>query len=307
METCKTGFRYYGAKQNMVSKILPLIPAHTVWAEPFCGSAAITAGKPCPKITNTHHYREAINDNNRHVYNFFKVLQNENLRKELLIMLEFTPYSRDERKDAYKVLQNPELFSKVEWAHAFFVQCNSGVSGLFGGDLGFGRRGPNNVLSAWLNYIDERLLTFTRRLRHCYIENISALDFIKKWDSEDTCFYVDPPYWNSDCKQYTTLTNNATYTQQDFIELVELLQSCKASVILSCYPNEDMPEKWKLIEFETIKSTGKNTCLAGKETRKLRKTECVYFKSSIGYSENLKRLIEKGQMDCFKGEYYKKD
>ena len=303
METCKTGFKYYGAKQKMVSKIIPLIPAHMVWAEPFCGSAAVTVGKSWPKVTNSSHYREALNDNNKHVYNFYKVLQDERLTAKLMRKLEFTPYSRDERKDAYKILQNPEAFSKVAWAHAFFVQCNSGVSGIFRkGNFGFGKRGLNNVTSSWLHYIDERLLTFARRLRHCYIENIDAFDFIKKWDSEDTCFYVDPPYWNSDCKQYTTLTDNALYTQKDFIELVELLQKCKGSVILSCYPNKGMPEKWKLIEFETIKSTGKNTCLLGDTTRNLRKTECVYFKPSSGYSDTLKKLIEKGQMDCFEEE-----
>lgn len=37
----KTPVTYYGGKQTMVSKILPLIPEHKLYAEPFAGGAAI--------------------------------------------------------------------------------------------------------------------------------------------------------------------------------------------------------------------------------------------------------------------------
>lgn len=61
----KPPFSYYGGKQRMASKIIPYIPKHTVYVEPFCGSATILFKKPWPNVTNTHHYREYINDTNK--------------------------------------------------------------------------------------------------------------------------------------------------------------------------------------------------------------------------------------------------
>ena len=58
----KPPISYYGGKQRMASKIIPLIPPHTVYVEPFAGGAAILFNKPWPSVTNRDHYREIIND-----------------------------------------------------------------------------------------------------------------------------------------------------------------------------------------------------------------------------------------------------
>ncbi len=59
----KTPTSYYGGKQNLVRHILPLIPDHTVYTEPFVGGGAIFWSKP-PSTT------EIINDYNRELINF---------------------------------------------------------------------------------------------------------------------------------------------------------------------------------------------------------------------------------------------
>lgn len=37
----KTPITYYGGKQSMLKNILPLIPPHNVYNEPFAGGAAL--------------------------------------------------------------------------------------------------------------------------------------------------------------------------------------------------------------------------------------------------------------------------
>ncbi|MEJ5328486.1 MAG: DNA adenine methylase, partial [Candidatus Bathyarchaeia archaeon] len=69
----KPPFSYYGGKQKFSSKIIPLIPKHTVYAEPFCGSAAVFFKKPFPSVKDRGNYREAINDTNEWLVNFFRV------------------------------------------------------------------------------------------------------------------------------------------------------------------------------------------------------------------------------------------
>lgn len=74
-EIMKPLLSYYGGKQRLVSKILPYIEAipHTLYAEPFCGGAALLFAKPKRIVTNTDFYREAINDINKLVTNFYRV------------------------------------------------------------------------------------------------------------------------------------------------------------------------------------------------------------------------------------------
>jgi len=41
----RTPVTYYGGKQKMVRHILPIIPEHNLYCEPFCGGAAIFFAK----------------------------------------------------------------------------------------------------------------------------------------------------------------------------------------------------------------------------------------------------------------------
>ena len=64
----KTPITYYGGKQSMLSIILPMIPEHNLYCEPFFGDGAVFFTKEPSKI-------EVINDTNREVVNFYRVAQ----------------------------------------------------------------------------------------------------------------------------------------------------------------------------------------------------------------------------------------
>lgn len=82
----KSPLSYYGGKQRMAKNIIPLIPQHTVYVEPFCGGATILFKKPWPNVTNTHHYREVINDLDNNLIYFFKTLRDNTIVGNMIAM-----------------------------------------------------------------------------------------------------------------------------------------------------------------------------------------------------------------------------
>jgi DNA adenine methylase len=57
-----------GGKRNLIKRILPLIPEHRIYVEPFCGSAKLFFAKEPSKY-------EVISDTNGELINFFLVLK----------------------------------------------------------------------------------------------------------------------------------------------------------------------------------------------------------------------------------------
>jgi DNA adenine methylase len=55
------------------------------------------------------------------------------------------------------------------------------------------RAGMAGAVSRWLGSIDD-LSKIVQRLQRVQIENQSAIEVIKRYDSEETLFYCDPPY-----------------------------------------------------------------------------------------------------------------
>lgn len=64
----KTPITYWGGKQQLIGKILPLIPPHKQYDEPFFGGGAIFFAKEPAEI-------EFINDINGEMVNFYKTLK----------------------------------------------------------------------------------------------------------------------------------------------------------------------------------------------------------------------------------------
>ena len=101
----KTPISYYGGKQKLVTTILPLIPAHKMYVEPFVGGGAIFFSKPPSHI-------EVINDTNKELINFYHILQNRFV--ELQKMVAVTLHSRTLHRDAQVVYEFPHLFDEIK-------------------------------------------------------------------------------------------------------------------------------------------------------------------------------------------------
>jgi DNA adenine methylase len=252
----KPAFSYYGGKQTLSKKIIPLMPNHTVYVEPFCGGASLFFKKP---LIQESSYQEVLNDTNSSVVNFFKTLRET--PQQLINKLAFSPYSLSDFKTANKIYKNPEEYSDLEKAWAFFIACEQSFASNIGSGWGRSRKLTNQVIS-WWNKI-ANLSHCVERMKSVYIENQDALKCIKSWDSPQTLFYLDPPYPGTHCGHYEG------YKQHDFEELLYSLKHCQGSFLLSCYPNESVPDKWEKFQF-------KKRCTVNMNSENTERTEMVW-------------------------------
>lgn len=221
----------------MAHHILPLIPQHTVYVEPFCGGATILFAKPWPSVTNSHYYREAINDQDSRLINFYKQLRENG--EELVRRIQLTPFSEQEHQESLRETLMCE--DKLEAARRYYVNVQQSFSNILNGGWARSVYGTNHA-ATWINKLSS-LHEYIARMQSVHICCADALEVIKKFDSPQTFFYCDPPYPGTDQGHY------GGYSVQDFEKLVALLDSCQASFILSNYDQKGIPSNWERFEF----------------------------------------------------------
>lgn len=217
----------------LLKYLLPLIPKHRIYCEPFFGGGALFFTKPRSEV-------EIINDLNSEVVNFFKVVQTKFPQLQKLVRSSL--HSRELYRQAMVVYKNPDMFTDLRRAWGFWVATNQGFASLIG-SWGFGRE--NSKEKAVARKREGFTRDYARRLEHVQVENNDALKVIQRADSKETFFYVDPPYIGSDQGHYSG------YTEEDYKKLLETLSKVKGKFLLSGYPSTLLKEfikkhKWKV-------------------------------------------------------------
>lgn len=238
-------FGWYGGKFNHLNWLLPLLPETEHYCEPFGGSAAVLINRPPSPV-------ETYNDLDGEVVNFFQVLRDQ--KEELIQAIGLTPFSREELKKA--INGKGEKLSDVERARRFFVrarQTRTGMAqvsreGRWAHCLLCSRSGMGAAVSRWLGSV-EGLSEIAQRLLRVQIEHAPAAEVIKRYDSDKTLFYCDPPYpheTRGDSNMYAFEMSDEEHTQ-----LAELLRNVKGKVAVSSYDCKLMDELyagWNKIE-----------------------------------------------------------
>ena len=222
----KTPITYYGGKQTLAPEIIKRIPPHNLYCEPFCGGAAVFFQKPKSAL-------EVLNDTNQELINFFRVTQTDfvSLEKEVRISL----HSRRLFADASVIYNNPHMFSDIKRAWAVWVLAAQGFAGILDGSWGYDKSKPTTTKKI-TNKREAFTEEFAYRLQNVQLECTDALRIITSRDAPDALFYVDPPYYNSDCGHYDS------YTKEDFQQLLTVLANIKGKFMLSSYPSELLTE-----------------------------------------------------------------
>ncbi|MBS3932993.1 MAG: DNA adenine methylase [Truepera sp.] len=200
--------RYHGGKWNLAPWIIRHFPPHGHYVEPFGGGASVLLRKPRSAL-------ETYNDLEGEVVNFFRVLRER--PKELARAIDLTPYARQEYLECIKPTEwLGEAFDPLEQARRFFVA--SWLSLGANGRQHWRRSGWRYLKTAptwhspavtWCNI--DHLARVAERLKGVQIECKDALDVLRRFDSPQTLFYLDPPYVAS--------TRNQTLTKVYAFEL----------------------------------------------------------------------------------------
>lgn len=257
----KTPISYYGGKQRLVPEILPLIPQHTQYVEPFCGGAAVFWAKP----PSAH---EVINDLDGRVVNFYRVLQTR--FAELQSMIRGTLHSEAEHRRALELL-NDEKANEVGRAWGFWVRTNMSFGNVVGAGFAFSGDGGRPLMTANKR---EAFGGYEGRLSAAEIFSRDAVDLIKLKDSPTTFFYIDPPYVSSECGHYKG------YTSEDFQRLLDTLATIQGKFLLSSYPEGELLTMRALHGWHTKDIEG-TVAVSGKRKERKGKTECLTYNYSL--------------------------
>lgn len=254
----KTPIVYYGGKQNLVNTIVPLIPKHELYCEPFCGGAAIFWAKDTSTV-------EVLNDTNKELMNFYYVVKTDfiNLEREIMITL----HSRDIFRKASVIYNNSDMFTELKRAWALWVLSSQGFAGQIDSSWGYDVA-KRTTTKKIINKRDSFTQDLAIKLQDVQLECADALYIIKSRDRATSFFYVDPPYYNSDMGHYDG------YSLSDFTELLELLSNIKGKFLLSSYPSPILKEFTKLHGWHTQAKVSK-VSVAAKNGNQKSKTEVL--------------------------------
>ncbi len=215
---------YVGGKNRFITKILPMIPAHVTYVEPFAGGAQIFFQKPPSKV-------EVLNDLDGELVNFYRICQSHH--EELLRHMRFLVVSRE----WYSRLQKtpPENLTDIQRASRYFFLQKST----------YGGRVANQSYAAHIlqppNLTRERLVQLIdgshARLGRVQIESLPYEKVIQKYDRATTFFYIDPPYYG------VKGLYRFDFEHDQFEQLARQLKTIKGNFLLS---TNDHPEVRKL-------------------------------------------------------------
>lgn len=237
--------RWPGSKWKSANKIISIMPEHKIYIEPYFGSGAIFFNK---ELCNN----SILNDLDSNVVNLFKVIRNN--PEELALLVEFTPYSREE----YLNSDISEDDNDIDKARKFLVRSNMARGATQSYKPGWRNAGlkesltkKSRVTREW-NKIPKSILEASEKLKNAEIENVDAAKLIKKYNHEDCLFYIDPPYLLN--------TRGGKYYKQELteiehIKLLQVLQDHKAKIILSGYDSQlynEYLKDWRRISFTSI-------------------------------------------------------
>lgn len=243
--------RYLGGKFRAAPKIIGFFPPHRTYCEPYGGFASVLLRKPRSRA-------EIYNDIDDEIDNLFRVLRSPVEGRELVRQVHYTPFSRHEYEAAFLPASDP-----IEQARRTLVKAGMGfgsnsIHKRSGFRHGFTRTGQVPA-GDWAN-LPPALEEIVERLRGVIIEGRPALEVIARYDTEQTLFYVDPPY------PHSVRGSDSRYrhemTDDDHRELAQVLHQVKGMVVLSGYGcplyDAELYPDWQRVEFSTHADGGRD-------------------------------------------------
>ncbi|MGI6341378.1 MAG: DNA adenine methylase [Bacteroidales bacterium] len=240
----KTPITYWGGKQLMTDIILPLIPPHRAYNEPFFGGGAVFFAKRPSEV-------EFINDINGEMVNFYRTLKLK--FDELKTEVDCTLHSEYQHRLARGIYDEPLKHSDVLRAWAVWMLSKQSIYAILtnGWSVSIDKNKARQI--QWSKQTFTNM--YARRLERTSIFCRDALSVIESTDRPTTFHYLDPPYYQADMGHY------GGYTLEDFTNLLNTIEKIQGKFLLSTYPSNVSSEYverngWNMIEIKMHKNAG---------------------------------------------------
>jgi DNA adenine methylase len=194
----RVGGKFYSRKT-----ILPLIPEHEIYVEPFVGGGSVFYGKKPSKV-------EVINDLDTEVYNCHLGGKKSGYLGKFAVTLSEEEFHAVRKS---KPITPVDILIKVN-----VLQSNS--------YLGMCKTFINEESTRWRQKSPKDYPKYADRLKDTIILN-ESYENLFKYDSPTTFFYLDPPY--EDSKK----TTSNLYKSIDYHALRDLLKNLQGKFLLS--------------------------------------------------------------------------
>ena len=231
---------YLGGKRNLAKRIVARIEEieHTIYAEPFVGMGGVFLRR------RRAAHSEVINDLNRDIANFFRILQRHYVAFMDTIRFQITTRAGFERL----VDTDPETLTDLERAARFlYLQRTTFAGKISGRNFGVS---PGMPARFDITKLGPMLEDLHGRLAGVVIECLPYATFIARYDRPDALFYLDPPYWGSE-NDY----GKGLFERADFARLAEVLRGLKGRFLMSLNDVPEVRETFREFEIEALETT----------------------------------------------------
>lgn len=218
--SCKPAITWPGGKSKLLKHILPHIPKHTCYVEPFAGGLAVMLAKPRSPI-------EVLNDLNGDLVTFYRCVRFH--ADTLLTELEFVLNSRQEFTDFIRQTGLTDIQRAARW---FFRNRNC-FRGANLETFGISATSSGTGACSSRAYRMEAIRQLNIRLDRVTVENLDWQKCLDVYDRKDSFFFCDPPYTSCDAGMYSA------WTVADVMKFRERLDRLKGRWIVTL---NDAPE-----------------------------------------------------------------
>lgn len=231
---------YLGGKRNLARRLCSLIDTipHRTYVEPFVGMGGIFLRRTKqPPV-------EVINDISGDVATLYRVLQEH--YPYFMDMLRWRITSRAEFQRLLG-LPGDRLTDLQRAARFLYLQRLSFGGKVSGRTFGVDKRTPGRFDVTKLEPV---LADLNERLAPVVIEQLPYAEVIRRYDSKETLFYLDPPYWNCE-NDYGA----GVFERGDFERMAEQLADIEGQFVLSINDTPGARAVFGRFELEEVETT----------------------------------------------------
>lgn len=209
---------YVGGKRILAAQIVRAIERipHRSYVEPFVGMGGVFFRR------RERPRQEVVNDYSGDVATLFRVLQRHYVAFVEMLRWQLTTRAEFERL----VATDPATLTDLERSARFFYLQKTAFGGKVHG-RNFGVSTTDGAAFDVTRIVPE-LEAYHERLAGVVIERLPFQECLKRYDREETLFFLDPPYWGSEHYYGRTL-----FTRADYEVLAELLRGLKGRFLMT--------------------------------------------------------------------------